>query len=322
VGERRLVALLAIVVSVIGLLAAAWPAADARSVALSSAALPADSVSRRAEDRLAAELGIETSSRATVSLPTDGARELRDELSATAGVASVARTLGGGDIESLAVGLDARRGSLVARDAVASLRSAAAPAEADVGGYDAAALDADDELNERLPVAAGIAALALALLVFALVRRPFLALGLGLATPLPAAAAIGLLALVFGEGRLTEALEYAPQGGPQLSAVLAVAAGLLAVSAARSAAYPLVLRGERAVAVREGPAERVARLALPAMAASTAIAAAASVVLVGSDVLPVKEAGSALAVGLLLDLVALRVLLVPGLGRLLQRARP
>jgi uncharacterized membrane protein YdfJ with MMPL/SSD domain len=104
--------------------------------------------------------------------------------------------------------------------------------------------------------------------------------------------------------------------------VLAVAAGLLAVSGARNAAYPLALRGERSVAVRERPAERLARLALPATGASTAIAAAASVVLVGSDVLPVKEAGIALAAGLLLDLVALRVLLVPALGRLLQRARP
>lgn len=324
VGDFRVAALLTIIVSVLGLLAAAWPAADAQSVALSSAALPADSESRRAEDRLAAELGIEAGSRATVSLPAGGtanANDLREELSAAAGVASVGRPVDAGDVQSVAAGLDARRGSLVARDAVRSLRSVSAPAGAEVGGYDAAALDADDELDERLPLAAGIAALVLAVLVFALVRRPFLAVGLGLVTPLPAAAAIGLLALVFGEGRLTGALDYAPQGGPQLSAVLAVVAGLLAVSAARNAAYPLALRGERAIAVRERPAERVARLALPAAGAATAIAAAASVVLVGSDVLPVKEAGIALAVGLVLDLVALRVLLVPGLGRLLQRSR-
>src|SRR5215218_3428731 len=45
--------------------------------------------------------------------------------------------------------------------------------------------------------------------------------------------------------------------------------------------------------------------------AATVIAAAAAAVLVGIDVLPVKQAGLGLAAGLVLDLVLLRVLLVP-----------
>jgi putative drug exporter of the RND superfamily len=150
-------------------------------------------------------------------------------------------------------------------------------------------------------------------------RRPFLALGLGAASVLPAAAALGILEFVFGDGRATTALDYAPQDALQLDAVLAGAAGVLAISAARSAAYPISLRGERAVAVRERPAEREARLALGPAGAGSAIAAAAAAVLIGSDVIPAKEIGFMLAAGIVLDLVALRVLLVPALGRLLQR---
>jgi len=324
IGERRLVALLAVVLSVAALLAAAWSALDTETVALGATALPADADARRAEDRLEAELGVEASARATVALPTDArseSDELRAKLKRTEGVASVSPLVRGNEIDELDVGLDARRGSLVARDAVRGVRTATAPLGGRVSGYDAAALDADDELTERLPIAAAIAAVVLALLIFALVRRPFLAAGLGIASLLPAAGALGLLSLVFGDGRFTAALDYAPQGAPQLDAVLAVLAGVAAVSAARSAAYPIVLRGERAVAVRRRATERVARLILPPAGTATVIAAAAAGVLVGSDVLPVKQAGLALAAGLVLDLVALRVLLVPALGRLLQRAR-
>lgn len=325
VGERRLVALLAVIVSVAGLLVAAWPAVELETVALGATGLPADADSRRAEDQIAAELGIETSSRATASLPTDvesRTDELRDALEAVSGVASASRPARAGDLDAVSIGLEARRGSLLARDAIRDARAAAEPLGATVSGYDAAALDADERLAEWLPIAAAIAAFMLAVVVFVLVRRPFLAIGLGIASLLPAAAAAGLLALVFGDGQLTDALDYASHGAPHLDAVLAVMAGAAAVSAARSAAYPIVLRGERTVAVRQRAAERAARLVLAPAGAATVIAAAAAGVLVGSDVLPVKEAGVALAAGLVIDLVALRVLLVPGLGRLLQRARP
>ena len=60
---------------------------------------------------------------------------------------------------------------------------------------------------------------------------------------------------------------------------------------------------------------------LPAAGAATVIAAAAAGVLVGADVLPAKQVGLGVAAGLVLDLVVLRALLVPALGRLLQRAR-
>jgi putative drug exporter of the RND superfamily len=323
VGERRRVALPVALATVAALLLAASPALTSKTLPIGPTALPADADARRADDRIATELGVETSSRATVSVPAEGAvaKDLGPELRDTEGVASVARPEPAGDDDAIGIGLGERTASLGARDAIVAVRGAAAGADGAVSGYDAAALDADDEIADRMPLAALIAAAALAIFVFALVRRPFLALGLGAASVLPAAAALGLLGYVFGDGRATTALDYAPQGAIQLDAVLALAAGVAAVSAARSAAYPVSLRGERAVAVRERPAEREARLALGPAGAGTAIAAAAAAVLVGSDVLPAKEAGLGLAAGLVLDLVALRVLLVPALGRLLQRRR-
>ena len=325
IGERRLVAVAVAVVSVAALLAAAAPLRDTETVALGPTALPGDASTRRAEDRLTAELGVKASSRATVAVPAtrrDAADSLRKRLKDVEGVASVAQPVRGNEFDAVAIGLAARRGSLLARDAVRGIRAAAAPIGGRVAGYDAAALDADARFDERLPIAAAVAAIALALLIFAFVRRPLLALGLGVASLLPAAAAAGLLELTFGDGRLTGPLDYAPQGGPQLDAMLAVLAAVASISAARSAAYPIVLRGERVVAVRRRAPESVARLLLPPAGAATAIAAAAAAVLVGADVLPVKQAGLGIAVGLVLDLVVLRALLVPALGRLLQRARP
>ena len=321
VGERRGFALPAAVVVLAALLVAAWPALSTETVPIGPSSLPADADARRADDRIATELGVEASSRATVAVPAEprATRDLSRDLRDASGVASVDRAEAAGDDDAIPIGLEARTGSLNARDGIVAARELAASDDGAVSGYDAAALDADDELGGTLAVAAAIAAAVLAIFVLALVRRPFLAVGLGLVTLLPAAAALGILELVFGDGRATTALDYAPQGAVALDAVLAGVAGVASVSAARSAAYPVSLRGERAVAVREGAAEREARLTLGAAAAASAIAAASAAVLVGSDVIPAKEIGLALAAGLVLDLVALRVLLIPALGRLLQR---
>ena len=323
VGERRRLALPVAVLTTVAMLLAAWPAVTTETLPIGQTSLPADANARRADDRIATELGVETSARATVSVSAEAreARTLDRELRDTAGVAAVAKAEAAGGDDAIPIGLGERSGSLEARGAIAAARATAERSGGAVSGYDAAALDADDALADRLPVAALIAALALAVFLLALVRRPFLALGLGAASLLPAAAALGILEFVFGDGRATTALDYAPQGALQLDAVLAGVAGIVAVSAARSAAYPVSLRGERAVAVRERPAEREARMALGAAAAGSAIAGAAAAVLVGSDVIPAKELGLGLATGLMLDLVALRVLLVPALGRLLQRRR-
>jgi RND superfamily putative drug exporter len=323
IGDRRRLALPIAVLTVLGLLALAWPAVTTHTIPVGPTSLPADANARRADDRIATELGVDASSRATVALAADqrATKDLLPELRDAQGVGSVAPPEAAGDQDAVAIGLDGRTGTIEARDGIVAARETAAASGGAVSGYDSAALDADEAVTDRLPLAGAIAAAALAVFLLAMDRRPFLALGLGAASVLPAAAALGILEFVFGDGRATTALDYAPQDALQLDAVLAGVAGVAAISAARSAAYPISLRGERAVAVRERPAEREARLALGPAGAGSAIAAASAAVLVGSDVIPAKEIGFMLAAGIVLDLVALRVLLVPALGRLLQRRR-
>jgi trehalose monomycolate/heme transporter len=326
IGGRLPAALVATLVVVVGLVAAASPLRDGETIALGATGLPADAEARRADARITTDLGRPAATRLTAALPGPFDRrqveELRRELIRTNGVGSAARPQRpSAELTAIGVGLEARRGSLVARDAVREVRAVTDPGGAEITGVDAAALDADERLFERLPVAAAIAALAVAILLFAFVRTPFLALGLGLSALLPAAAAVGLLTLVFDDGLLTGPLDYEPQGAPHLDVVLAVVAGVGAVSAGRSALYAITLAGDRQATDPSGAPLRAASLMLPSAGAATLIAAAAAGVLVGSDLVPAKEVGAGLAAGLVLDLVGLRLLATPALGRLLQRTR-
>jgi RND superfamily putative drug exporter len=326
IGGRVLAAVVVALVVVAGLVAAASPLRDGETIALGATGLPADAEARRADARITADLGRPAATRLTAALPGPFDRrrveELRRELTRTSGVGTAAKPQRPSpELTAIGAGLEARRGSLVARDAVREVRAVTGPAGAEVTGVDAAALDADERLFERLPIAAAIAVLAVAILLFAFVRRPFLAVGLGLSALLPAAAAAGLLTLVFDDGLLTGPLDYEPQGAAHLDALLAVVAGVGAVSAGRTAFDATTLAAERRARDPSGAPLRAASLTLPSAGAATLIAAAAAGVLVGSDLVPAKEVGAGLAAGLVLDLVALRLLAAPALGRLLQRAR-
>jgi uncharacterized membrane protein YdfJ with MMPL/SSD domain len=317
-----LVSLVGALVALAGLLAVASPGLGGQTLGLGLASLPADSEARRAEARLADGPSSTAIRPAPVSISAPSPAELRDvrgELGRQPGVAAVGmpqRT--SEELGLLPVGLDYRQGSLPAREAVTGIREASRPPAGEVVGPDAAALDADEALYDRVPLAAGIAALAVAALLFALLRRPLLATALGISALLPAAATAGALAFVFEDGRLTGPLDYVPQGAPHLDAVIAVLAGVAAVSAARSALFALTLDQEGGA---PGGLERTLRVTLQASGSATLIGGAAALVLVGSDLVAAKELGLGAAAGLVGDLVGLRVLLVPALDRLVGRIR-
>jgi putative drug exporter of the RND superfamily len=242
-------------------------------------------------------------------------------------VADAVGAEGGLDLSLVTAGTEARPGSLGAADAVERIRATAAPLSDTVGGRDAEALDADRELPEHLAIAGSAAALFLAVLLFAVARwrspgawSPALqAAPLALASLLPAAATAGLTVLVFQDGRLTGLLGYTPQGGPVLAAVIAAICALAAIGAARTLHYATALAEERDVGFR---ARAIVPLAasrtLPGAAAATVVAAAATLVLAGAGLVAAKQFGTAVAAGLVLDLVLVRALLAPGLARLSQ----
>jgi putative drug exporter of the RND superfamily len=326
---RAWIAALLVVLPAVALVVVALPSLLTDTVPLDAAGLPDDSSAHRAEVRVASELGSATTAPVLVPIARDREdvrlrRMLRAELARVSGVAEM-----GGIPQPglLSVGTDARPGSLGARDTVEAIRSAPPTGASGVAGRDAEALDANRALFDRLPIAAGLAALLLAALLVVFVFRGVLSLPraiisaavLAIASKLPAAAAGGLLVLVFQDGRLIGPLGYTPEGGPELVAVLCVLTAVATVSAGRTVHFAATIAAQRELGFEAR--ERVPRggaLTLPGVAASTAVLAAATVVLAGSDLVAAKEFGLATAAGLTLDFLLLRVLLAPGLARLSQ----
>jgi uncharacterized membrane protein YdfJ with MMPL/SSD domain len=320
-----------VVLPVAALIAAAAPGLRAETVPIDAAGLPDGAESREAEARVVSELGAITT--APVLVPGDSVadaklRDLQRRLARLAGVADAERPdASGSNVSLLTAGADARPGSLGARGVVERIRATAAPLSDTVGGRDAEALDADRELPGHIAIAGSVAVLFLALLLFGIVRwrspgpwsSALQAAPLALASLLPAAATVGLTVLVFQDGRLTGLLGYTSQGGPVLAGVIAAVCALAAIGAARTVHYATVLAEERDVGFR---APAIVPLAgsrtLPGAAAATVAAAAATLVLAGAGLFAAKQFGTAVAAGLILDLVLVRALLAPALARLSQ----
>jgi uncharacterized membrane protein YdfJ with MMPL/SSD domain len=328
---HRAIAAALVVLPVAALIAAAAPGLRAETIPIDAAGLPDGTESREAEARIVSELGAITT--APVLVPGDSVadaelRDLRRRLARLAGVAGAeGPDATGSNVSLVTAGADARPGSLGARVVVERIRASAAPLSDTVGGRDAEALDADRELPGHIAIAASVAVLFFSLLLFGVVRwrspgawSPALqAVPLALASLLPAAAATGLTVLVFQDGRLTGLLGYSSQGGPVLAGLIAAVCALAAIGVARTVHYATALAEERDVGFR---ARAIVPLAasrtLPGAAAATIVGAATTLVLAGAGLVAAKQFGTAVAVGLILDLVLVRALLAPALARLSQ----
>jgi hypothetical protein len=192
-------------------------------------------------------------------------------------------------------------------DSPARTAATLAGVTSDLGGGDAIFGD--------LALAAGVAAVAL-VVVLRLAFRSRLALPVGIASLLPAAAACGLCVLVFQEGHLADAIGLTGQGTLESGAVAALLVALVSVSAGRSAAAMQAAQEATAGPLDPGwAAQWTASLLLPGAIVATLIGAAATGVLAGATLYPAREFGLAVAVGLLLDLVLLRLPLIALLAR-------
>ncbi len=170
-------------------------------------------------------------------------------------------------------------------------------------------------LFAKLPLAAAVSAGALIVVLVAAFRSARV-VPVAVATLLPAAAACGLCVLVFQDGHLADALGQERRGALETGAVASLLSALVAVCAFRAVVALGATREERSLGlVPERAAETAAAFTMPAAAVATAIAAAATAVLAGSDLYPAREFGLAVAAGLAVDLVLLRVPLVAALSR-------
>jgi putative drug exporter of the RND superfamily len=331
VTRSRPLAAAVAVVPLAALLALAAQGTRLQTLPIDAAGLPDDSEAHRAEVRATAELGTETTAPVLVSAgPAERAvlKSLRLEVAGVPGVGEASgpsATPSGGEL--LRAGTESRPGSIGAREAIEGIRNVPSAPRFSVGGRDAEALDADRALLDQAPIAAGAGALLLALVLFAVLRPALQSDGratlpsaaLAIVSLLPAVACVGVLVLVFQDARLTDPLDYAPQGGPAEASVIAAAAGVAAVSGWRTVQLADALAVERGLGVPSRAAVAGAvSLTLPAAAAATLVAAAATIVLAGSDLAAAKELGIATAAGIVLDLVLCRTLLVPAVARLSQ----
>ena len=327
-ARRRPTAALFAAVAAAALLATASPGLRAEMLPIEATGLPDDAEAHRAEVQSTTELGAETTAPVLASAEPAGQAELKSLRFELARVPGVTEARGPSSTDSgrelLRAGTEARPGSRGARDAVEGIRDVPAPVSLSVGGRDAESLDAARAFLDWLPIAAAVAVLLLAVLLY-VVLRPALASRLRTALPavalaaasmLPAAAAGGVLVLVFQDGRLTDPLDYAPQGGPALSSAIATVGAVAAISAARTVHIAAALAVERKLGFPSRVAVPLAaELTLPGAAAATLVAGAATIVLAGAELVAAKEFGLATAAGLILDLVLVRAVLAPALAR-------
>jgi uncharacterized membrane protein YdfJ with MMPL/SSD domain len=207
-----------------------------------------------------------------------------------------------------------------ARDAVAALRDQDAALPVLVGGEAAEFIDQQDAIGSRLPLALGL----LALLTFAVlwlmtgsVVLPFKALVMNVLT---VGSTLGLLTLVFQDGRLEGLLGYTANGGIEPTDFVITATLVFALSTD----YGVFLLG-RIKEARDGglPDREAVAVGLSQTGSVVTAAAILLAVAIGafttSSVLFIKQIGLGAALGVLIDAFVVRGLLVPALMALLGK---
>jgi uncharacterized membrane protein YdfJ with MMPL/SSD domain len=171
-----------------------------------------------------------------------------------------------------------------------------------------------ESLFPKLVLAAAVSAGALAL-VFAMGFRSLRLIAPAIASLLPAAAACGLCVLAYQAWHPSWLVVHRDDA-LETGAVASLLVALAAVSANRGVAAIQAVREERFLGLAPAvAAESASALTVPAAATATVIAAAMAGVLTGSDLDPARQFGFAVAAGVIVDLVLMRVPLIAALAR-------
>lgn len=313
----------AIVLLALGLpfLGVQWGGVDAR-------VLPVTAESRQATDALADDFPVEPGNTVDVLLlgaaPGPDVQGYVEELASLPGATGAAvRGFDGTDTVQVAVGYAGDQVTAASEQLVQQVRATAAPggSEALVGGAAAEQVDLLASIGQRLPWAAStvvVATLVLLFLAFGSVVLPLKAVAMNV---LSLSAVLGVLVWGFQDGHLAGVLGFTPTGTLEVTQpilVLAIAFGL-------STDYEVFLlsriredwlrHGDNTLAVRGGLARTGGIITSAALLLAVVMAG-----FVFSRISFIQTIGVGLMVGLLVDAVIVRVLLVPATMRLLGRA--
>jgi RND superfamily putative drug exporter len=298
-------------------LRAEWTPVDVTSV-------PTGLSARTVGDTLARDFPREQTNPALVTIEAgrgdrDAVKAFARQIADAPGVARVAepRSL---DASTWQIDVTARGEATgqVARDAVNALREQDTAFPVLVGGEAAEFIDQQDAIGSRLPLALGL----LALLTFAVlwlmtgsVVLPIKALVMNVLT---VGSTLGLLTLVFQDGRFEGLLGYTANGGIEPTDFVVTATLVFALSTD----YGVFLLGRIKEARDRGLPDREA-VAVGLSQTGSVVTAAAILLAVAigafttSSVLFIKQIGLGAALGVLIDAFVVRGLLVPALMAML-----
>jgi RND superfamily putative drug exporter len=211
--------------------------------------------------------------------------------------------------------------SIEGEQLVHDLRAVEAPAEALVGGPSAELVDTKDAIDDRLPWALGLIAVATFVLLFLMVGSLLVPLKALVLNTLSLTATFGAMVWIFQEGHLSGWLGFTPTGFIDVTTPLlmfCISFGLsmdyeVFLLSRIKEEYDLERDNEHAVAVG---LEKTGRIV-------TAAALLLAIVFVGialSEVSVVKLFGIGLALAVLVDAFLIRATLVPAFMRLAGRA--
>jgi uncharacterized membrane protein YdfJ with MMPL/SSD domain len=206
-----------------------------------------------------------------------------------------------------------------AQAALTDIRAVRAPYPAAVGGQAAQFHDQQSSIAASLPLALAILALSTLLILWLMTGSVILPVKALAMNALTVGAALGLLVLVFQDGRFTGPLAYTSQGGIESTDFLVLAAIVFGLSTDYGVFLLTRIKEahDRGLANREAVATGLQRTGRVVTAGAIMVAVALGA-FATSHVVFIKELGLGTAVAVLIDAFVIRALLVPALMALLE----
>jgi uncharacterized membrane protein YdfJ with MMPL/SSD domain len=206
-----------------------------------------------------------------------------------------------------------------AQTALNHIRALRAPYPAAVGGQAAQFHDQQSSIAASLPLALAILALSTLLILWLMTGSVILPLKALAMNALTVGAALGLLVLVFQDGRFTGPLAYTSQGGIESTDFLVLAAIVFGLSTDYGVFLLTRIKEarDRGLANREAVAAGLQRTGRVVSAGAIMVAVALGA-FATSHVVFIKELGLGTAAAVLIDAFVIRALLVPALMALLE----
>ncbi len=302
----------------------ALPALGANWTPVDSSVIPKDQSSRTVADALSRDYGGQDTSPLTIALSAPESERAGVAAYAVAlreldGVRSVSapRSLDGATWQ-VDVAVAGQPDGDAAQALVGEVRDSAAPYPILVGGLAADFVDQQDAIGSSLPLAIGLLVGLTILVLWLMTGSLILPLKAIVMNTLTVGASLGVLTLIFQEGRFESLLGYTANGGIEPTDFLVAAALVFALSTD----YGVFLLG-RIKEAREGglPDREAVAIGVERTGAVVTAAAILLAVAIGSFVTSsisfIQQIGVAAAAGVLIDAFVVRALLVPALMALL-----